>query len=554
MAEKGRGTNRVIMQNERRQKQERNERRKKQGQEWKQGEGRKVRQERQQGQERKVRQERQQEQKRIESAGLCNVARKCGGCQYIEMPYEQQLKEKQKTVERLLQKYGKINKIIGMKDPKHYRNKVHAVFDYQKGKGIVSGIYQEKSHFVVPVEECLLEDRRADAIIRSVRELAKSFKFKIYDEDTGYGLLRHVMVRVGYNTGQIMVILVLSSPVLPSRKNFVNALCKLHPEITTIVLNVNNKNTSMVLGEKEHVLYGKGYIEDRLCGRTFRISSKSFYQVNTVQTQKLYEKAIEYAGLTGKETVIDAYCGIGTIGLAAAEYAGKIIGVELNQAAVKDAVVNAKINAVKNVDFYQNDAGKFMMQLAEAREKVDVVFMDPPRSGSTEEFMKALLCLQPDRIVYISCNPETLARDLAYLTGKETKKENGGEDKKESGIWYRVVEMTPVDMFPFTGHVETVCLLSKLNVEHHIEVEINLDEMDLTKAESEATYEEIKEYVLEHSGLKVSSLYIAQVKEKCGIIERVNYNLPKSENSRQPKCPLEKEVAIREALEYFQMI
>ena len=548
MAEKGRGTNSVIMQNERRQKQERNERRKKQGQEWKQGEGRKVRQERQQGQER------QQERKRIESAGLCNVARKCGGCQYIEMPYEQQLKEKQKTVERLLQKYGKVNKIIGMKDPKHYRNKVHAVFDYQKGKGIVSGIYQEKSHFVVPVEECLLEDRRADAIIRSVRELAKSFKFKIYDEDTGYGLLRHVMVRVGYNTGQIMVILVLSSPVLPSRKNFVNALCKLHPEITTIVLNVNNKNTSMVLGEKEHVLYGKGYIEDRLCGRTFRISSKSFYQVNTVQTQKLYEKAIEYAGLTGKETVIDAYCGIGTIGLAAAEYAGKIIGVELNQAAVKDAVVNAKINAVKNVDFYQNDAGKFMMQLAEAREKVDVVFMDPPRSGSTEEFMKALLCLQPNRIVYISCNPETLARDLAYLTGKETKKENGGEDKKESGIWYRVVEMTPVDMFPFTGHVETVCLLSKLNVEHHIEVEINLDEMDLTKAESKATYEEIKEYVLEHSGLKVSSLYIAQVKEKCGIIERVNYNLPKSENSRQPKCPLEKEVAIREALEYFQMI
>ena len=476
MAEKGRGTNRVIMQNERRQKQERNERRKKQGQEWKQGEGRKVRQERQQGQERKVRQERQQEQKRIESAGLCNVARKCGGCQYIEMPYEQQLKEKQKTVERLLQKYGKINKIIGMKDPKHYRNKVHAVFDYQKGKGIVSGIYQEKSHFVVPVEECLLEDRRADAIIRSVRELAKSFKFKIYDEDTGYGLLRHVMVRVGYNTGQIMVILVLSSPVLPSRKNFVNALCKLHPEITTIVLNVNNKNTSMVLGEKEHVLYGKGYIEDRLCVRTFRISSKSFYQVNTVQTQKLYEKAIEYAGLTGKETVIDAYCGIGTIGLAAAEYAGKIIGVELNQAAVKDAVVNAKINAVKNVDFYQNDAGKFMMQLAEAREKVDVVFMDPPRSGSTEEFMKALLCLQPDRIVYISCNPETLTRDLAYLTGKETKKENGGGDKKESGIWYRVVEMTPVDMFPFTGHVETVCLLSNRKPDTKVRIDVDLED------------------------------------------------------------------------------
>ena len=376
----------------------------------------------------------------------CPVSKKCGGCQYIEMPYGEQLKKKQRAAEQLLKKYGKVNRIIGMEHPEHYRNKVHAAFAFQKGKGIVSGIYREGTHHVVPVDECLLEDTKADEIIVSVRKLAKSFKLKAYDEDTGYGLLRHVLVRTGHATGQIMVVLVLGSPILPSKKNFINELCKLHPEITTIILNVNNKRTSMVLGEKQQVLYGKGYIEDRLCGRTFRISPKSFYQVNAVQTEKLYHKAIEYAALSGKETAIDAYCGIGTIGLAAAERVKKVIGVELNREAVKDAVVNAKINGIKNVDFYQNDAGRFMVQLAEAGEKIDVVFMDPPRSGSTEEFMEALLRLQPERVVYISCNPETLARDLGYLTAR----------------MYRVLEMTPVDMFPFTDDVETVCLLSRI--------------------------------------------------------------------------------------------
>lgn len=380
----------------------------------------------------------------------CPVSNKCGGCRYIGTPYKEQLKKKQKTVKQLLGKYGKVCDIIGMENPEHYRNKVHAVFDFHKGKGIVSGIYQEGTHHVVPVDECLLEDRKADEIIVSVRQLAKSFKLKTYDEDTGYGLLRHVLVRVGHATGQIMVVLVLGSPILPSKKNFANELCKLHPEITTIVLNVNNKKTSMVLGDKEQVLYGKGYIEDRLCGRTFRISPKSFYQVNAVQTEKLYHKAIEYAALTGKETVIDAYCGIGTIGLAAAKHVKKVIGVELNQTAVKDAVVNARINKIKNVDFYQNDAGKFMIQLAEAGEKIDVVFMDPPRSGSTEEFMAAMLHLQPEKIVYISCNPETLARDLEYLT-----RGSKGEGRRN----YRVAEMTPVDMFPFTDNIEVITVL-----------------------------------------------------------------------------------------------
>ena len=378
---------------------------------------------------------------------LCPVTGKCGGCQYVDMPYKAQLKRKQKQAEMLLKEYGKVKPIIGMEEPSHYRNKVHAVFAFQKGRGIVSGIYQEKSHRVVPVENCLLEDQKAGEIIRSVRELAKSFKLKAYDEDSGYGLLRHVLVRVGHITGEIMVVLVLGSPILPSKKNFVNELCKLHPEITTILINVNNKRTSMVLGEKEQVIYGKGYIEDELCGRRFKISAKSFYQVNSVQTEALYAKAAEYAQLTGKEMVVDAYCGIGTIALAVAGQAGKVIGVELNKDAVRDAVTNAKINQIKNADFYQNDAGHFLTQMADAGEKVDVVFMDPPRSGSTEEFLDALIRICPKRIVYISCEPETLARDLKYLTRK-------------SG--YRVREITPVDMFPFTGHIETIVALSRI--------------------------------------------------------------------------------------------
>lgn len=377
---------------------------------------------------------------------LCPVAKKCGGCRYTDTPYKEQLKIKQKRAEQLIKEFGKVKPILGMDEPAHYRNKVHAVFDFQKGKGIVSGIYQEKSHRVVPVEGCLLEEERAGKIILSIRELAKSFKIKAYDEDSGYGLLRHVLVRVGHATGEIMVVLVLGSPVLPSKKNFVNELCKLHPEITTILINVNNKRTSMILGAKEQVIYGKGYIEDVLCGKRFKISAKSFYQVNSVQTEVLYRQAAQYAGLTGKETVVDAYCGIGTIALSVAEQAGKVIGVELNGDAVRDAVANAKRNQIKNADFYQNDAGRFLTQMAEAGEKVDVVFMDPPRSGSTKEFLDALIRISPKRVVYISCEPQTLARDLQYLTA------NSG---------YRVEEAVPVDMFPFTEEIEMVCLLSQ---------------------------------------------------------------------------------------------
>lgn len=377
---------------------------------------------------------------------LCPVSARCGGCQYIDMPYQEQLKLKQKKCKELLKEFGTLEQIIGMENPYHYRNKVHAVYDFQKGKGLVSGIYQEGSHKVIPVDECLIEEKQADQIIATIRELAKSFKIKAYDEDTGYGLLRHVLIRTARRTGQIMLVLVLSSPVLPSKNHFITELCNRHPEITTIVLNVNNKRTSVVLGEKERVIYGKGYIEDILCDKTFRISPKSFYQVNPVQTEKLYQKAIEYAELSGKETIVDAYCGIGTIGLAAADHVRKVIGVELNPDAVRDAVINAKINQIKNVQFYQNDAGRFMIQLAQANEQIDVVFMDPPRSGSTKEFMDAVLTLAPKKIVYISCNTETLVRDLKYFTEAE----------------YAVKRMVAVDMFAFTSHVECVVLMTKV--------------------------------------------------------------------------------------------
>ena len=294
----------------------------------------------------------------------------------------------------------------------------------------------------------------------------------------------------------------------------------------------------MVLGEKETVLYGKGYIEDELCGHTFRISSKSFYQVNPVQTEKLYAKAIELAGLTGKERVIDAYCGIGTIGLIASDKAKEVVSVELNPDAVKDAIVNAKRNGIKNVRFYRNDASVFMRQMANEGESVDVVFMDPPRSGSDEKFLSSVVTLRPKRIVYVSCEPTTLARDLKYLT------KHG----------YRAVTAVPFDMFPATEHVETVVLLSQQKPDDTIEIDLDLDELDATSAELKATYQEIKDYVLKEFGLKVSSLYISQVKRKCGIEVGENYNLPKSENARVPQCPKEKEEAIKAALKYFAMI
>ena len=374
----------------------------------------------------------------------CPKARQCGGCQLQGISYEEQLEQKQKKTEELIGPYCRVFPICGMEDPYHYRNKVHAVLDHKKGK-VISGIYAEGSHSVVPVDACLIEDEKADEIIVTIRELLQSFKLPVYDEDTGRGLFRHILKKKKKTSGQIMVVLVMASPIFPSKNNFIRVLRQKHPEITTIVQNINDQDTSMVLGEREKVLYGKGYITDTLCGKVFRISSRSFYQINPVQTEKLYQKAIHLASLAGKARIVDAYCGIGTIGLIASDRVKQVIGIELNEDAVRDAMKNARANNVSNVEFYCDDAGDFMREMAANGEKVDVVFMDPPRSGSDEIFLSSVVQLAPKRVVYISCNPETMARDLEYLT------DHG----------YRAITAWPFDMFPSTAHIEVVTCLSR---------------------------------------------------------------------------------------------
>lgn len=377
----------------------------------------------------------------------CPIYRKCGGCQLQNMDYRRQLQWKQEFCRKLLGSFGKIEPILGMENPYHYRNKVQAAFAWDKRGGkIVSGVYQAGTHRVVPVDSCLTEDEKADEIIVSVRKLLKGFKLRPYNEDTGRGLLRHVLVKRGFQTGEIMVVLVTGTPVFTAKKHFVEELLKLHPEITTIVQNVNGGRTSMVLGANEKVLYGPGFITDILCGCRFRISARAFYQINPVQTEVLYGKAMEFAGLTGKERVLDAYCGVGTIGIVAAKSgAAEVVGVELNRDAVRDAAANARENGLKNVRFTCGDAGAFMEEAALAGEAFDVVFMDPPRAGASREFLTALCALAPRRVVYISCSPETLGRDLSFLRANH----------------YRAEKLQPVDMFPHTRHVECVVRLEK---------------------------------------------------------------------------------------------
>ena len=396
-------------------------------------------------QKKDVTQKTEGKRKKATDPNSCPIFKKCGACQFLDQPYDEHLKEKQKHVESLLKSHGKVNTILGMKSPYHYRNKVQAVFTRDARGNIISGQYKEGTHQVIPIETCLIEDQKADEIIGTIRGMLKSFKIKTYDEDTGYGLLRYVLVKRGFTSNEIMVVLVIGSPIFPSKNNFVKALRAKHPEITTIVLNINDRTDSLVLGNRETVLYGKGYIEDTLCGNVFRISSRSFYQVNPVQTEALYKKAIDLAGFTGKETIVDAYCGIGTIGLVAAKHVKEVISVELNKDAYKDAIANAKRNEIKNVRFYNADASEFMTKLAAEDLAVDVVMMDPPRSGSTEQFIDAVASLAPKKVVYISCNPVTLERDISYF--------------QKQG--YEMKEAWPVDMFPWTQHVETVVLLTR---------------------------------------------------------------------------------------------
>lgn len=379
--------------------------------------------------------------------GSCPVYKKCGGCQLQNLTYQEQLAFKQKKVSKLLSQFCKVQPIIGMESPFHYRNKVQAAFRTDRNGRIISGVYQSGTHRIVSIDECMIEDAIADKIIVAVRKMLKSFKLTTYDEDTQRGFLRHILVKRGFATNEVMLVLVTGTPVFPSKNNFVKAITKEFPEIKTVVQNINPYRTNLVLGDVQKILYGKGYIEDILCGCKFRISPKSFYQINPIQTEVLYGKAIEFAKLKGNETVLDTYCGIGTIGIIAAKNgAGSVIGVELNKDAVKDAVQNARANDLKNIRFYQGDAGEFMEAASEEDEKPDVVFMDPPIAGSDKKFLSSLIKMSPKTVVYISCNPETMARDLYYLTQNST---------------YKVRKIQPVDMFPHTSHIECVVMLTK---------------------------------------------------------------------------------------------
>ncbi len=374
----------------------------------------------------------------------CPYAKKCGGCQLQNLTYEKQLSHKQVKVIRLVGKLCHVEEMIGMERPLRYRNKATHGFCSLRGK-LVSGLYQSSTDRILPVEDCLLERENVQGIVKTVKRLCMAMNIPAYDEEKRKGFLRTVLVRESFSTGEVMVVLVSGTDKFPKKEELTQAMLQLRPEISTLVWNVNFSDTTVFLGQKSEILHGPGYITDKLCGLSFRISPKSFYQINPVQTEVLYHKVWEFAGLTGRETVVDAYCGTGTIGLTLANNAKQVIGVESNPDAVRDAMENAHRNDIKNARFVCKDAGQFLSELAKSREQVDVVVTDPPRAGCTKQFLQSLLALSPCRVVYVSCNPETLARDLFVLS------KNG----------YRVKKIQPLDMFPGTGHVECVCLLTK---------------------------------------------------------------------------------------------
>ena len=473
----------------------------------------------------------------------CPIARPCGGCQLQAMSYEKQLEFKEEKVRGNLKRIGgfkdiPMEPIIGMESPWRYRNKAQIPVGRDKNGRLVAGFYAGRTHAIINQEDCLLGSGKNGSIVSIVKQFMEQYNISPYDEETGKGLVRHILIREGFRTGEIMVCLVLNGRKLPHKEALVKRLLTVEG-MKDISINVNTEPNNVILGKELISLYGEGFITDYIGNVKYRISPLSFYQVNPRQTEKLYGTALEYAALTGEETVWDLYCGIGTISLFLAQKAKKVYGVEIVEAAIEDARNNARINGLSNAEFF---VGRAEDVLPEKYKKehihADVIVIDPPRKGCEESVLDTMVQMAPKRIVYVSCDSATLARDLKYLCGKG----------------YELKRVRAVDMFGQTGHVETVCLLSKLQTKQHIEIDLDMDELDLTSAEKKATYQEIKDYVLEHSGLKVSSLYIAQAKQKCGIIERENYNKPKSEDVKQPQCPLEKETAIMEALRHFGMI
>lgn len=467
---------------------------------------------------------------------ICDKKDLCGGCQYMGVPYPKQLEIKKKYVESLFPGQT-VKSVVGMDDPYHYRCKVQAAVRQGAGGRLLYGNYAEKSHKLVLTPGCLINDDQINHLIADVIRLAERFKIPAFNEKTGEGILRHVLVRKGYATGQLLLVLVTGEGMFPGRNNFQKELRRQHPEITTIVQNFNGKFGSMVLGPRSNILYGRGFIEDKIDGKTFAISADSFYQVNPSQAEKLYRYAIQKAvGTKGKKKrLLDAYCGTGTIGILASTYFDRVLGVELNSHAVNDAKRNAKRNKAENCDFVCSDAGRYLMDMP-ADQVPDVVITDPPRSGCSREFLEALASASPRSIVYISCGPDTQARDCALLTA----------------AGYQIKTIQPFDLFPFTQHVETVCLLTRKR--DNIYIDVDVKKLGQDKLPFRATYKQIQDYVLDTYGLKVSSLNIAGVKDEMGIAKQFSYEDGGMSAGKRPRCPKEKHDAIVEAFQHFKMI
>ena len=467
----------------------------------------------------------------------CPYYGRCGGCDFRHMSYEEELWAKRARVQDALTRIGgaevTVEEILGAEQPLHYRNK--SIYPISPAGEV--GFYRARSHQVVHVEHCLIQKPEADALAQAVRDYIARFRVEPYNEATGRGLLRHLYVRTSCR-GESLACLLVNGSRLPHEQELVDMLRAAVPGVCGVVLGENTRRGNAILGDRYRTLWGRDYLTDTLCGLELRLSVPSFYQVNHDQAQRLYEKALEYAGLTGRELAVDLYCGAGTITQVLARRARHVIGGEIVPEAIRDAEDSARRNGVENVEFLCGDASRLAAELRQRGLRPDVICVDPPRKGLAPDVVEAAASMTPGRIVYVSCDPATLARDVARF----------------APLGYCPVRACAVDLFPGTAHIETVCLLSKLQSKEHIEIEVKMDELDLTAAEKKATYEEIKAYVLEHNGLKVSHLYIAQVKQKYGIIERENYNKPKSENAKQPQCPPEKEKAITEALKHFVMI
>lgn len=473
----------------------------------------------------------------------CEFARQCGGCQLQALSYDQQLVFKTNKVKGHLERIGgftdiPMEPIIGMDELFHYRNKAQFPVGRNKEGKIVTGFYAGRTHNIIENRDCALGVAENKEVLDRVIAHMEKYGIEPYNEATGKGLVRHVLIRYGYFTKEVMVCLILNGNKIPKEEQLVKSLCEI-PGMTSITINVNKKHSNVILGEEIRLLWGQEYITDRIGDISYQISPLSFYQVNPMQTQKLYAKALEYADLHGQETVWDLYCGIGTISLFLAQKAKFVRGVEIVPAAIENAKENAKLNGLENTEFFVGKAEEVLpREYKKNGVYADVIVVDPPRKGCDETLLETMVEMNPERIVYVSCDSATLARDLKYLC--------------ERG--YELRKVCPVDQFGMTIHVETVVLLSQQKPDDTIEIDLDLDELDATSAELKATYQEIKDYVLKEFGLKVSNLYISQVKRKCGIEVGENYNLPKSENARVPQCPKEKEDAIKAALKYFAMI